>query len=323
MKKYVGLLSVTAMLILAFSLWGNAMQASAAEVKTIMVQPVTTQETVSCSGQVERVSSKKVYPAAMGIIKDLKVKVGDMVNIGDILLTVEPLKTDLFSEDTMSVYTSLYGSSDTEKTSGSSDAPKIVTAPISGKIISLSVSEDEYADPTKALMVISGEKGLQLRLNVSETKIADIEMGQRVEITGNGFKKNTYYGTVKSIGSEAKQIVTANGQENVVEVVVTILEPGEDIKPGYSAKGKIVTSESEEFLVPYEAVQAEEDGTEYVFLQKEGRALKRYVTTGTEYEDGISVVKGLSSGELVIAQPEGVSEGQYLRETERVVMENA
>ena len=128
---------------------------------------------------------------------------------------------------------------------------------------------------------------------------------------------------MKSIGSEAKQIVTANGQENVVEVVVTILEPGEDIKPGYSAKGKIVTSESEEFLVPYEAVQAEEDGTEYVFLQKEGRALKRYVTTGTEYEDGISVVKGLSSGELVIAQPEGVSEGQYLRETERVVMENA
>ena len=36
MKKYVGLLSVTAMLILAFSLWGNAMQASAAEVKTVM-----------------------------------------------------------------------------------------------------------------------------------------------------------------------------------------------------------------------------------------------------------------------------------------------
>lgn len=323
MKKYVGLLSVTAMLILAFSLWGNAMQASAAEVRTVMVQPVMTQETVSCSGLVERVSSKKVYPAAMGVITDLRVKVGDTVNIGEELLTVEPLNAELFSQDAMEVYASLYGGSESEETSNKKDEPKIITAPMAGKITSLFVSEDEYADPTKALMVISGEQGLQLRLNVSETKIADIEAGQKVEITGNGFKKSTYYGKVKSIGSEAKQIVTTSGQENVVEVVVTIQEPGEDIKPGYSAKGKIVTSESQEFLVPYEAIQAEENGTEYVFLQKNGRAKKQYVTTGKEYEDGIAVTKGLSSGDLVLSNPLDIYEGQHLKETERIVMENA
>lgn len=92
---------------------------------------------------------------------------------------------------------------------------------------------------------------------------------------------------------------------------------------GYSAKGKIVTSESQEFLVPYEAIQAEENGTEYVFLQKNGRAKKQYVTTGKEYEDGIAVTKGLSSGDLVLSNPLDIYEGQHLKETERIVMENA
>ena len=75
-------------------------------------------------------------------------------------------------------------------------------------------------------------------MNVSETKIADIETGQKVEITGNGFKNNTYYGKVKSIGSEAKQVVTTSGQENVVEVVVTIQEPGRGYKARLFCKGK-------------------------------------------------------------------------------------
>ena len=323
MKKYIGLLSVTAMVILAFTLWGNAMKSSVAAVKTIEVIPTTTQETVICSGKIERVSSKKVYPAAMGVIKDLRVKVGDTVNIGDTLLTVEPVKTDLFSEDTISVYASLYGNAEEEKTSSDvSSETKIITAPISGKVVSLSVAEDEYADPTKAMMVISGELGLQLRLNVSESKIADIEIGQKAEITGSGFKNSIYYGTVKSIASEAKQIITTTGQENIVEVVLSIENPGEDIKPGYSANGKIVISESETFVVPYEAVQAEEDGSEYVYIQENGEAVKRYVTTGSEYENGISITKGLHAGELILADSSSVSEGQHVKETERIVIEN-
>ena len=100
----------------------------------------------------------------MGVITDLRVKVGDTVNIGDELLTVEPLNAELFSQDAMEVYASLYGDSESEETSNKKDEPKIITAPMAGKITSLFVSEDEYADPTKALMVISGERGLRAQV---------------------------------------------------------------------------------------------------------------------------------------------------------------
>ena len=56
MKKYIGLLSVTAMVILAFTLWGNAMKSSVAAVKTIEVIPITAQETVTCSGKTDQIT---------------------------------------------------------------------------------------------------------------------------------------------------------------------------------------------------------------------------------------------------------------------------
>ena len=59
MKKYIGLLSVTAMVILAFTLWGNAMKSSVAAVKTIEVIPTTAQETVICSGKSREFPQKK------------------------------------------------------------------------------------------------------------------------------------------------------------------------------------------------------------------------------------------------------------------------
>ena len=60
-------------------------------------------------------------------------------------------------------------------------------------------------------------------------------------------------------------MVSTTGQETVVEVVVSVDNPGNDIKPGYTAKAKIITAQNDNVLIaPYEAVRAEEDGSEYV-----------------------------------------------------------
>ena len=142
MKKYVGLFSITAVIVMALMLWGGAVQSSPAEVKTVMAQPVQAQETITCGGKIERVFSKKVYADSIGIIKDLQVELGDMVTIGQPLFTVEPIQTDILSKDALEVYGALYGNSSSsaasDKSSGEESSP--IKSPITGKVVSLSIS---------------------------------------------------------------------------------------------------------------------------------------------------------------------------------------
>ena len=101
----------------------------------------------------------------------------------------------------------------------------------------------------QTVMTISTASDLQVCLSVNESQISSIQVGQQAEITGVGFKNTTYYGTVRSISSEAKQIVGTTGQETIVEVIVSVDTEGDDIKPGFTAKCKIITSEEENLLI--------------------------------------------------------------------------
>ena len=53
-------------------------------------------------------------------------------------------------------------------------------------------------------------------------------------------------------------------------------------------------------LVPYEAVLQDDVGTEYVYLYESGRAVRRDVITGEEYETGIAITEGLAGTELLV-----------------------
>lgn len=154
-------------------------------------------------------------------------------------------------------------------------------------------------------------KGVQVRLNVDESQISNIEVGQPVQITGVGFK-STYDGTVEEISPDAKQLVSAAGQETVVEVLVSVNRTGSDIKPGFTAKAKITTSRDRGVLVvPYEAVKADKSGREFVYRLLGRRVVKTPIATSREYDDGFQVVRGLSANDLVIENQDNLTNGEY------------
>ncbi len=142
-------------------------------------------------------------------------------------------------------------------------------------------------------------------------------------MTGVGFQGKRYTGTVSKISNIAQQVVSATGQETIVTVIVKVdsdnKESLEWIKNGFTAKCKIITSvDKDRIVVPYEAVLADENGKEYVYRVLENRAVKTYITTGKEFENGFEVVKGLSQGEEIVLSPEQVSDFQrVLRDTQK------
>lgn len=326
MKKYVMLIAFTAIVLLGVYSTGNLYKGSIIEVSTVKVDPVTAKNSILCTGKVERAQVRSVYAQSAAVVKEIFVKTGDDVKKGEVLMTLDDVteETEKDQEELQEAYQSLleaYQSGDTSAldslalpaaASAAARTPKTrkIVAPISGTVTSISVNTQGYVDPNKAVMVISNNNDLQIRLSVNESQISEIKTGQKAEITGVGFKGSTFEGTVTSISNEAKQLVSAYGQETVVEVLVSVKDPTEAIKPGFTAKTKIITSEDENVLVaPYEAVRADNNGNEFVYKLDGQKAVKTPILTKEEFEDGLEIVSGLKKDDVIITNPDAVTAG--------------
>ncbi|HEX3039885.1 MAG TPA: HlyD family efflux transporter periplasmic adaptor subunit [Caproiciproducens sp.] len=322
MKRYVMLFTFTLVAAGFIAAYGLISRNSVVEVSTVKVDTLTVENSVTCSGRVERIATSKVYAPSASVVKDVYVKTGDHVTAGQALMTVELPSDKIDTSKLPSGYESLLNQYEDQLQSAQSSyketIEKTVSSPVSGEITSVSVVSNSYISGGNPVVVIADDSGLQVCLSVYESQISDIKVGQKAVITGVGFKNSTYSGTVKSISSEAKQIVTTTGQETVVEVIVSVEGSSGDIKPGFTAKARIITSENSGVLIaPYEAVRADKNGNEYVYKIKGKQAVKTPIVTQKEFDNGFEVVSGLSKNDIIINAPDNVSNGAYVKSSEK------
>ncbi len=314
MKKYVMLLSFTVMMVAGVFTWGVFSRNSVVPVSIVKVNPITVENSVTCSGRVERVSMHNVYSPSAAFVSQVYVQLGDKVTQGQRLMEIQIPSSASSSSSSDSELGGTYEGLLNQYNGQSQITTRTITSPYEGKITSLSITNQGYVQAGTPVAVISDSYDmLQVRLSVNESQISEIKKGQKAIITGVGFKNTAYTGTVKSISAEAKQMVSTTGQETVVEVIVSVEKPGNDIKPGYTAKAKIITSENPDVLIaPYNAVRADKNGNEYVFKLKEKKAVKTPVVTNREFDDGFEITSGLSENDEVIANPDSVSNGAHV-----------
>lgn len=310
MKRNVMLIAFTALILISILAWGEISRNSAIQVSVVKVNPLTVEDSVICSGRVERISDHSVCSPYTAFISRILVKTGDTVSVG------QPL---------MEVLTSENGVTGTEEGFGegsgypgdfqqSRTKTQTIASPYAGEITSLTAAGQSYIRTGSPVAVISDSPAkLQVRLSVDEAQIADVKIGQKAMITGVGFKNTAYTGVVQKISSDAKQVVSKNGEATVVEVIVSVDKTGGEIKPGYTAKAKIITSENSGVLIaPYEAVRADKDGNEYVFKLCGKQAVKTPVVTNREFDKGFEITSGISKNDEIINNPDSVSNGSYV-----------
>ncbi|HWR84293.1 MAG TPA: efflux RND transporter periplasmic adaptor subunit [Candidatus Deferrimicrobium sp.] len=108
----------------------------------------------------------------------------------------------------------------------------------------------------KTLMTISNLDVFEVEVEVDETEVAKVEVGQEVEIEVDAFQDTTFKGQVVEIGNTA--IVTGLGtqdQSTNFKVKVIFQDPNVKIRPGMSATVDITTSRRDDILcIPYGAV---------------------------------------------------------------------
>jgi len=185
-----------------------------------------------------------------------------------------------------------------------------ITAPISGTIISRSVSEGQtVAASLQAPELFSIAQNLtqmQLNADVSEADISRIHTGQKVNFTVFSYANQVFTGTVKEIRLNA---VTQN---NVVtyEVVILVNNPDLKLLPGMTATIKIETESDKGVLMVPNAIftyQPEgksvsvSGGSTTVYLDKNGGlvpvSVKKGISNGTMTE----ISGDIASGDSVIA----------------------
>jgi len=196
-----------------------------------------------------------------------------------------------------------------------------MTAPMAGIITALPVEEGEVAvigtmnNPGTKLLTIADMSVVEAVMEVDETDIPTVKVGQRASVTIDAYPNKTFSGVVTEVGSSPMtRTGVSTGTEAVnFEVKVQLDNPPAGVRPGFSASADIITgTRSKTLAIPIQAlVLREKPGSapgkaqdeEGVFLHKDGKAKFAPVTTGLTGEANIEVVKGLSDGQEIITGP--------------------
>lgn len=141
-----------------------------------------------------------------------------------------------------------------------------ITAPMTGVVTRLNVEEGENAimgtlnNPGTVLLVISDLGTMEAWVEVDETEVVNVALGQPAEITIDAFPDSTFGGRVTEIGNSPLTVRTGATREAVdFEVKITLERAPETIRPGLSAKAAITVAERTDALaVPLGAVTVRE-----------------------------------------------------------------
>ncbi|MCZ6600045.1 MAG: efflux RND transporter periplasmic adaptor subunit [Acidobacteria bacterium] len=138
-----------------------------------------------------------------------------------------------------------------------------IVSPMDGVVIRKNAEVGEVAvsgtinNQGSLLMTIADVSVMQTEIDVDETDVIHLELGQEVEVSLDAFPSRKFRGEVTRIGNSAIQVSSAPGQRQSADykVEVTLRETDPKIRPGLSATARITTATREQVIsVPIQAL---------------------------------------------------------------------
>jgi len=181
-----------------------------------------------------------------------------------------------------------------------------VTAPFSGTITEIKVSEQQQVTAFYELFTVVNTKRVSVHARVLESEIGKMRIGREVKLFFSAFPDEVIKGKVKVVSP------IVNSEDKTCKVIISIDKSETNIKPGMHAEVEIEADIFEDsLLVPQEAIVVR-SGKKMVFVVEEDVARRRYIETGQENEyfaevlENTDVDSGLREGDIVIV------EGHYI-----------
>ena len=187
-----------------------------------------------------------------------------------------------------------------------------VSSPISGYIITMNVEEGNNYAQGNTVFTVADTSGFVVSATVDEYDIANIATGLpakiKFEATGDEeFDGEVTFVSVASEGSiSGQQGQAAQGTSNVAtyKVKIQLNENDDRLRVGMTAKASVILDSVDNVLaVPYDCVQQDKDGKDFVaVIKKDGTKKNIYVTKGLESDYYVEIKgEGLKEGMTVEA----------------------
>ncbi len=209
-----------------------------------------------------------IVPRFPGLVKEVRKKLGDTVEQGEVLAIVE---------------------------SNESLVPYEVRSLIKGKVIETHLTEGEVISDDDHAFVIADLSEVWANLSVYQKDLPFVRLGQTVEIDpGPQFPKTT--GTISYISP------TLDEHTRTATARVILPNPTGDLRPGLFITGRVVIEEDNvPVLVPKTALQTIDEQT-VVFIRTEDGFKPQSVHVGKTNDANVEILAGLLPGQKYVTK---------------------
>lgn len=203
-------------------------------------------------------------------------------------------------------------------------AKTTVRSPIDGIVTARRVEEGEVAvigiqnSPGTVLLTVSDMSVVETEMEVDETSIPSVAIGQEAAIRIDAYPNQTFDGVVTEVGSSP--ILSPNPAAEAIrfKVKIQIKNPPAAIKPGLSVQADVLTGfrpkaltipiqalvlreiEHEKGAEPVPGAPRDEEG---VYVVEDGKVKFQPVQTGLLGEMSLEVLDGLTEGTSIVTGP--------------------
>jgi len=296
MKKTVITILTSIAIISAVAVADYIINKDFAVVKTQAVTKENVKRYIKASGVVKEQNKREINVEIPFSVEEIYTQTGDKITKGQKLfkLNKEALKNKIELEN-LNNYTEAI-----ENIIAKIDNyDPYVTSPINGIVTKINGKKGAVINVNEPVIIVSDLDNLIIKSQVPENLISDVYEGQTVIINGKSFN-NEIKGKVFKISPVAEE----TEKNSTAYVTVDIKADNYDnVKPGTYVDVKFEKENKKETItVPFDSVMFDEE-TPYVFINRYGYAVKRYVNLGEEYEIDVEILSGLELNDKLILNP--------------------
>lgn len=253
--------------------FGGANQ-TVTSVRTAVAEIKDLNDFVTTNGEVETQTSIEVFPAIGGTVVEIDVSLGSAVKKGDVIGYVDPSEP------------------------GSYYARSPITAPISGSILTTPSKPGQKVNTSTVITKIGDVANLQVTAKIPERYVADLEIGEKAEISLEA------YPDVKFIASVVRISPVVDSSTRTKEIILNFDEKDSRINAGMFAKVKLYTTVySGAIIIQQDALVNNSDKYYLYVVNDDGNSVtRREVTLGKNVDGYYQILSGVEAGETVVVE---------------------
>lgn len=169
----------------------------------------------------------------------------------------------------------------------------VVRAPVSGSVSERLVQPGEYIRENTPVATIVQMNPLKLKTAIQEKNAGVIRVGQAVDFVVEAFPGKTFQGKVAYVSPAVDQATRTFPVEVLVE------NPDRALKPGFFAKGTVLTHIDDNVMAASDDAVSTMAGVATVFVIEDGKARQQQVTLGARQGKVVEIVDGLKGNEAL------------------------